>query len=251
MFDNLIFAIPSYKRDFEQLTLDYLARLNVPREMIYMSVQTESDLKAYKAAGIDQRVGKLIYRLGACVSDNRNTLLDAIPEGHYVVMMDDDIKTIVMLQGGKLVKIEAFDRLMNIIVRGFSAAAKNFTVGFGLYPTDNAYYMSDTVSACTIVDGMFIGLLNTKVRYDARFTTKEDYDLCCRIIREYGAFPRLNMYAARAKSRSRGGCEEFWKDTEGRILTARRLIERYPDLLVPNPRREGEVLMRRDARRRA
>lgn len=248
MIEPLVFAIPSYKRAFEQLTLDYLAKLGVPRDMIVMSVQTQDDLEAYRAAGIEARVSKLIYRKGSCVGDNRNNLLDNIPEGTYVVMMDDDIKTLVRLDGKRLRPVDTYADFMRVIVRGFTAAAVNFSVGFGLYPTDNAYYMSNSITHRTVADGMFLGLVNTKMRYNASFKTKEDYELCCRIIREYGAFPRLNMYATRAKSRSRGGCEEFWADAEGRISTARRLVSMYPDLLTMNPRREGEVLMRRAAR---
>ena len=48
MLENLVIAIPSYKRDFEQLTLDYLERLEFPKSMIYMSVQTEDDYNAYR-----------------------------------------------------------------------------------------------------------------------------------------------------------------------------------------------------------
>lgn len=251
MIEPLVFAIPSYKRAFEQLTLDYLAKLGVPRDMIVMSVQTQGDYDAYRAAGIEARVGRLIYRDGNCVGENRNNLLDAIPEGTYVVMMDDDIKTLLALDGQKLRPIETFGGFMQVVTHGFMAAARNFTVGFGLYPTDNAYYMSNSITPRSIVDGMFLGLINGKVRYDSSFKTKEDYELCCRLIREYGAFPRLNMYATRAKSRSRGGCEEFWADEEGRIRTAARLVGMYPDLLTLNPRRPGEVLMRRSARLRS
>ena len=251
MIEPLVFAIPSYKRAFEQLTLDYLTKLGVPRDMIVMSVQTRDDYDAYRAIGIEARVGRFIYQNGSCVGDNRNNLLNAIPEGTYIVMMDDDIKTLLALDGQKLRPIKTLSEFMQVVSRGFMAAVRNFTVGFGLYPTDNAYYMSNSITPRSIVDGMFIGLINSKVRYDSSFKTKEDYELCCRLIREYGAFPRLNMYVTRAKSHSRGGCEEFWADEEGRICTAARLVGMYPDLLTLNPRRPGEVLMRRSARLRS
>ena len=246
MLDNLIIAIPSYKRDFEQLTLDYLERLEFPKSMIYLSVQTEDDYNAYRGKGIDKRVEKLIYRPGTCISDNRNTLLDAIPEGHYAVMMDDDVKTVGMLRGGKLEPIETFGGFMQLILKGFSEAARNFTVGFGLYPTDNAYFMSNTISPKCIVDGMFMGVVNTKARFDPKYKAKEDYEFCCRIIREYGKYVRLNSCAARAKSHSKGGCEEVWADKKGRIEEALMLCAQYPELVTMNTKRTtGEVLMRR------
>lgn len=245
MLDNLVIAIPSYKRDFEQLTLEYLERLEFPKSQIYMSVQTEEDYNAYRAKGIDKRVEKLIYKPGNCVGDNRNTLLDAMPEGHYIVMMDDDVKTITVLSGGKLETVETLGGFMQIIVKGFSEAAREFTVVFGLYPTDNAYFMSNTVSDKCIVDGMFMGLVNTKARFNPTYKTKEDYEFCCRVIREYGKCVRLNSAAARAKSKSKGGCEEFWADSNGRITAAKMLCASYPELVKMNPRRgTGEVLMR-------
>jgi hypothetical protein len=245
MLENLVIAIPSYKRDFEQLTLDYLERLEFPKSMIYMSVQTEDDYNAYRAKGIEERVGKLVYRPGNCVGDNRNTLLDAIPEGHYVVMMDDDVKAITVLHGDKLKPIETLGGLMQIIIKGFSEAAREFTVVFGLYPTDNAYYMSNTISDKCIVDGMFMGLVNTKARFNPQYKTKEDFEFCCRVIREYGKCVRLNSAAARAKSKSKGGCEEFWADGIGRVEAAKMLCAQYPELVAMNTRRTtGEVLMR-------
>lgn len=246
MFDNLFIAIPSYKRAHEQLTLDYLERVGFPKEMIIMSVQTEEDFQLYKEAGIDKRVGKLLYRPGDCISDNRNALLDFLNVGDYVIMLDDDIKAILSLQNDKLVLIEYFGMLMNLFLRGFAEASKAGTVGFGLYPTDNAYFMSDTVATRTIVDGMFFGLINTRLRFDPRFKVKEDYEFCCRAIEKYGAFVRLNNFATRAKSHSKGGCEEAWADKQGRIDEANFLVSKYPELLIINTRRTtGEVLMRR------
>ena len=91
---NCYFATASYKRAENQRTVAYLERLGIEKEKIIVTVQTEEDFKEYTRQGIDKRVGRLIYREGKNVSDNRNTILDNIPIGEKVVIFDDDITAV-------------------------------------------------------------------------------------------------------------------------------------------------------------
>ena len=241
---DICFGIASYRRADNQRTLDYLERMGIDREHIIMSVQCEEDRAQYERAGIGKRVGRLIYRAGKNVSDNRNTLLDSVPPGTKLVMLDDDINAICRLDGNGLRKVEDRDEFYFMLKRGYALAARHRTVGFGLYPVKNAYFMSAGYAERNVVIGTLFAIVNTDLRFDAEMATKEDYEYCCKAIQRYGAFVRLNNYVCDAQHYTKGGCEEAWNDKEELYRTARRLAGRYPDILSINPRRPGEVKMK-------
>lgn len=241
---EIYFGIASYRRPDNQRTLDYLERMGIDRGHIIMAVQCEEDKAQYEKAGIGSRVGRLIYRAGKNVSDNRNTLLDSVPLGTRLVMLDDDINSICRLVGKGLRKIENRDEFYSMIKRGYALAARYRTVGFGLYPVKNAYFMSAGYTERNVVIGTLFAIVNTDLRFDAEMETKEDYEYCCKAIQRYGAFVRLNNYVCDAQHYTKGGCEEAWSDKAELYMTARRLAGRYPDILALNPKRPGEVKMK-------
>ena len=240
---EIIFGIASYKRADNQRTIAYLDRLGVERQNIILAVQTAKDKAEYEAAGIAQRVGRLVYREGKNVSDNRNTLLDSVPAGTRIVLLDDDINAVCRLAGDKLKPIETGEELYAMLKRGYALAARHRTVGFGLYPVKNAFFMSRGHSERNICIGTFFAIVNTDLRFDTECATKEDYEYCCKAIRRYGAFVRLNDCVCDAQHYTKGGCEEFWNNGTETQRTARRLVGKYPDILTLNPKRPGEVKM--------
>ena len=185
-------GIASYNRASRQLTLDYLERIGIDMERVIMSVQTEKDYEAYRERGTDRRVKKLILRPAASAAGNRNTILDELPSGSNVVLIDDDIKSISRLSGGTLTAVDSRGAFESMLADGYRRARESRTIGFGLYPVHNAYFMSYGFKKRNICDAGFFALVNTAQRFDTRFGTKEDYEFCCRAIRKYGAFVRLD-----------------------------------------------------------
>lgn len=240
----IYFGIPTYKRAEKQSTLEYLERVGVKREQIYMSVQTKDDYRDYSARGYAERVAKLLYREGANLSENANTILDYLPKNARIVILDDDIKTLSKLSGEKLVDIETLDGFNGFLQFGYSIANQLKTIGFSVYPCHNSYFMSMTYNKAHIGEGTLLALTNTGIRFDAQFDTKCDYELTCRIIRHYGAYPRLNMYACNAPHYTKGGCEVNWRDRKKVLQDAFTLTELYSELVKQNSKKEGEVLMK-------
>lgn len=236
------FGIASYRRADNQRTIEYLESLGVDKSRILVSVQTREDYEAYTAAGIDCRA-KLIYRHGENVSDNRNNILDHFPPGTKIVMLDDDLKCINRLNAGKLTPIRTGEELERLLKHGYALAAKHRTVGFGLYPVNNAFYMSKGYASRSVVIGTFFAVVNTDLRFDREMTVKEDYEYSCKAIRRYGAFVRLNNFACDAQHKSKGGCEELWSNTAEMQRTARRLAGLYPDIVKLNAKKPGEITM--------
>lgn len=241
---DFYFGIPTYKRAGRQRTLEYFESLGINKERLIMSVQTAEDRAAYAAAGYDKRVGRFLYRSGDNLSDNLNTILDSIEDGDRIIMVDDDIKSIDVLQNGKLVPIERKDKLLEMIEYGYGLAEAYNTIGFSIYPCHNEYFMKNSFSDRCIGEGTFLALTKTKERFNRRFSVKMDYEFTLRAISKYGHFIRLNNYAANAPHFSAGGCEDFWQDKIKNYQLAKELCERFPTLVRMNEKRKGEIKMK-------
>lgn len=242
----MYYGIPTYKRAAKQPTLEYLERLGIPKEQIIMSVQNKADQAAYKR--YEGRVGHLIYREGHNLAENRNTILDYLPAGERVVIFDDDIKVISRAFGPKtLYGIESRAEFEDLMEYGFAEAERAHTVAWSVYPVHNAFFMTDTVTRRVIGEGTLLGIVNTKgLRFDGKFSLKEDYEFSCRVIRRYGAMPRLNAYACNAPHyTTAGGCKEWWDDKSLNYMIAYKISKMYPDVVELNPRDRGEIRMKR------
>lgn len=240
---DCFFAIASYKRADNQRTLAYFERLGIEKEKILVAVQTEDDFKEYTKQGIDKRVGRLIYREGKNVSDNRNTILDNVPIGEKVVLFDDDITAVCKLDEGKLKEIDTKEEFYRFLEYGFKLIEENHTVAFGLYPVANAFFMKDAYRERNIIIGTLFALINTEMRFNPEFSTKEDYEFSCRVIRKYSKLIRLDNYTCKAQHYTKGGCDEFWKDKGTADSKAFMLAKTYPDIIELNPSKPGEVKM--------
>ena len=84
------------------------------------------------------------------------------------------------------------------------------------------------------------GLLDTSVRFDPAFFVKEDYELSLRLMSKGKGVARFNMFAASARHKTSGGCEEVWK-RDGHQELAELLVQAYPDLIKLHPTRKGEI----------
>ena len=244
---EFLIGIASYKRANGCRTLDYLEGIGFPKERILLSVQTREDVVAYNESGVSCRVGQFLYSPASTAGENRNTLLNNVPVGTKILLMDDDIKCLESYD--KTVKnglspVNMLTAFEHIVEYGFSLANKYKTVCWGVYPVRNSYFMKNGFSPRNIVTTQVMGLVVGKMRFDASLPTKEDYDFCCRVIQRYGYCIRMNNVTIDAP-KSKGGCEEAWKNKNEAILIADMLISTYPDILRPNPKRHGEVLMKK------
>lgn len=239
MKNNIYFAIPSYKRDFEQLTLDYLENMGVDREHIFISTQTEEDYYKY----IEKYSGRanILFKEGSCVSDNRNALLDNFEIGTKIVMLDDDLKYIGHLVNNKIKPFEK-EELFEFIDDAFNYAEKNHAIVWTGYPVENAYFMKPTIDKKNFGVGCIMGIIVDKYRFDREFKIKEDFEYCLHTIKDGCNAIRFNFIHAVGKHKSKGGCEEFWKkdlDTE----CTKKILLRYPDL-IKKGNKENSILMR-------
>ena len=237
--NKFIFAIPSYKRSHEQLTLDYLENMGFEKENIYISTQTQEDYKIYQEKYGER--ANIIYNEGSCVSDNRNTLLNNFPKGTEIVMLDDDLKFIGNLVNGKIKPFEK-EKLRSFLKDAFDYTKKNHALIWTGYPAENGFFMSQTIDKRNFGVGCIMGIIVDDYRFDREFKIKEDFEICLHTMKDGYNCIRFNFIHAKGKHKSKGGCEEFWKDDKDAECT-KKILLKYPKL-IKKGNKENSILMR-------
>lgn len=236
--ENFIVAIPSFQRADKQETLEYFSNLGVPKERIYIFVQTATDREQYRRY---EKQANIILAAADRVAKARNNILQHFGGSANILMLDDDISTISILRGGKLVQLETREELASNINRCFSLAKKRNAELFGLYPVYNAFFMSHTISLKATVNTAIGFVKGSNLRFDESYQTKEDIELCARILSAGGKVMRYNFLTIKPRHRTNaGGCHEVWKSGVNKE-SAERLCKEYPEILVPHSTRADEV----------
>jgi hypothetical protein len=229
--------IPSYQRADTQSTVELLAGA-YGRDEIILSTQTKEDYEQYRAKWRSKAT--VIYREGHSVGDNRNTLLRWCEENgvKQAIMLDDDISGMQMYNKEVLKDGQSVRKLFETC---FKIAQQCKATVFGSYPVSNPLMMSSTVTVNNIMIGTFLGILDTSLRFDARYRVKEDYELCLRVMSQGGNVLRFNNMAPRARHKSQGGCLADFNDVSRYPIYAQMLMEQYPQYVKANQSKVGEV----------
>lgn len=231
----MIIGIPSYKRAGRVKTLDFLGGA-FNKDEIIISTQTESDLDEYSK--LYGNSATIICREAHSAGEARNNLLDYAEENGLkeILFLDDDISFVQTMNRKKL-NGQNFRELMESC---FSICREKNVVLFGGYPVANHFFMSNTAKR-NIINGMLFALLDVTYRFDTYFTTKEDYELSLRIMRQGKRVIRFNSFGAQADYKTKGGCEEIRENKEKYYFLAKLLVDAYPNLVKLNKEKKGEI----------
>lgn len=236
--DSFVVAIPSYKRADKQLTLKYMVSLGMRKEQIYIFVQTEDDLQAYEARYGGQAIIK--YMPAESVAQARNNVLAYFDGSQSVLMLDDDIKRLAVLKGGKLSNIVSGDVFTKLFSSCFAAVSGKGQI-FGVYPIYNAFFMENSVSTRVTVNTVLGFPKGYRLRMDKNAKAKEDIELCGNIISSGGSVFRFNNICVDAKHRTNdGGCKDTWASDENR-KAVEKLCFMFPDIFAPKTGNPNEV----------
>jgi hypothetical protein len=165
------FVIPSLARYsiINEKTLKLLSYYNIPKKDIYVFV-VEEEVELYREQ-IDTDINIVIGEKG--ISEQRAFISSYFNEGEKLVSLDDDISKIYELKNNKLIPLES---LFILCDKAFSMLGGCGMVG--VYPTDNPYYMSHTVSTdLKFCIGQFRMFYNTRAIENSRtYKLLEDYE---------------------------------------------------------------------------
>ena len=194
---------------------------------------------------------EIIVQTQPGASGARNAILDAWND-RDILMMDDDvsaIKCFVPRSGAKgkydTVPLEG-DRLIETLNKMFSSARSLGAYHWGVSPTSNPLFYNDKkpVSTDNFVNGSMTGYLaGIDIRFDLALIHKEDYDFTVQAWLRYGRVLRFNAILTNAAHRSNkgGACEYRTDETERESIKV--LVEKWGDLIRPNPKRANEVIL--------
>lgn len=239
-----LFAIASYDRADKQYFLSYLKGMGYGKKDIYIGTQCRRDYEQYQ--DLFGKDATILYREGHNVSENKNTLVERLcGKGVPVVFASDKVKSLQYLGAdGKAHDIAdraAFDRIVEWC---YATAAKNHATVWGVYPTNNAYFMKRSVSVDKMLLGCCMGFMpKARIMFDPNFPLKEDFELSLRVIRDGGHTLRFNSLCLNATFHTKGGCHSFW-NSDGDNVNAtccKRMMEKYPNLVTKHPTRKNEL----------
>jgi hypothetical protein len=195
----------------------------------------EHEINLYREAGASDVVngGKLMEARNAALNDADNRV---------VVELSDDLGTIKQKVWGQQ-KQEPITYLQAVETIHNEMLACDARLG-GVAPTANLLYANDTPKHHHFIVGDFIVIRPTPLRFDETMILKEDYDYTCQHLHTYGIVCRVDSILAQFKHRSNPGGAVDYRTQEREQAMISHLQHKWPGVFRPNPKREGEVLMR-------
>ena len=253
MTNCVIYAIPSYNRlnGIIQKTLSTLHRYHIPKNDIYIFVNTDEQKEEYLNGIPKHLYGHIIAtKQQKGIKNVRNFIVDFFDENQKFISMDDDVSSIDTLnRNDKLVPIQS---LKKVVDKGFRLCKEYGYTLWGLYPVANDFYMKRQQEYTTdlrFIVGGFMGIINKKRRVHLNW--KEDYELSLEAYIRDGGVIRFNRICVKHTLYSKnGGIGQSQQERMNHYKEAAHwLIKKYPELVRWNPNREGEILLNKTSLR--
>lgn len=234
-----IVAIPTYNRVEEVIhkTLHTLKEGGVSKSHIYLFVANKQQRDLY-----EENVPKNLYHeivVGKKgITNQRIFISQYFQEGRYVVSMDDDVETLEMLKGAKLVKIANIDAFF---LQAYKTMKQNNLFIWGIYPVRNPFFMyNETTFDLRFIIGVTFGFITRHVKQlkmSTKAETKEDYEQTILYYKQDGGVIRFNNVTAKTKFNAPGGLgtDRFERNKKA----AEYLTNKYPDIVTRRDRKDG------------
>lgn len=229
---NYVIAIPSYNRSdiISNKTLKTLYEGNIINNKIYIFVANQREYSLYKQNVIPQLYNKIVIGKKG-ITNQRNFIANYFPEGQYVISMDDDIESLEMLKGDKLVKLK---NINDFFIEAYKLLKKNNLYIWGIYPVRNPFFMyKETTYDLRFIIGVLFGFITRhtkKLKMNNHAETKEDYEQTMLYFQMDGGIIRFNNVTAKTKFNSEGGLGT--DRYERNKLAAEYLYKKYPDIIT-------------------
>lgn len=220
------FCIPSYKRSENVRTVEYLYNGGIDKKDIFIFVKNEEEEVLYRK-NYGQKAN-IVCGHDRNIAHARNNILNYFPQMTRIVMLDDDITSIVR-KDGKDCKKMSVDEFLSFLEFAFTYVETGNASTFTVYPIANGFFMSDKIDEKNIGLATVMGIVNRNYRFDETYYLKEDYEFCLRQISDGLNCPRFNYISSTALHRIKGGVYDLWGDDD---MYAKKLVERYPKLLA-------------------
>lgn len=197
--------VPSYKRADKLDTLKLLPNAN------YWVHEFEKE--EYSKLGIDN-LFIIPDKLKGNIAKVRNFILDSTDLGYdVIVQIDDDFKHIGYWEDKKAIRLTQEKEIIDMIEK-YSGLADKWGVklwGVNVNPDKQNYREYTPFYTLRYISASFSCFLKgNELRYDERFSLKEDYDMTLQQLNKYRQVLRINKYFYVKKSVEQiGGCSMY------------------------------------------
>ena len=252
---NYKIAIPSYKRHttLKKKTMKVLEHYKIPSNIIHIFVANREEEAIYKETLEPNSYGKIIIGKPG-IKEIRNFMANYFHEGEKIVYLDDDLSKIwrcITRDGGdpknkkdnKLVELESLD---SFIKEAFKMSKKTGFHNWGVYPTDNPFFMKPTNKDGSHVStdlkfliGFFTGVINNRKAEVRSISDKEDYERSIKYYLKDGGIIRFNNISCNTRCYKEPGGIQTDRKKENSRINAQILIKKYPDLVSINESRKS------------
>lgn len=203
----------------------------------------DGEKDAYLAAG-----AKHVVESGKLIPTRNRILEDGFALGLPTVQLSDDLQDI-----NECYQVSANPKRNALRPMDFDDAVQQMISNLkesrlmlaGVSPTDNPLWFSPdkAISTRSFVIGDFTVSMPNDIRYDERFTLKEDYDYTMQHIAKYGGVIRMNAIMPDFLHYSPGGVADV-RDADQEAYNVRLLQQKWGKKYIRNhPRRPNEVIL--------
>lgn len=229
------FLVPSYNRVDRCRTVNYLHKVGVEKELIFVATQNESDYEAYTAAY--GGIATVIYREAHNCAGNRNTLVDVMEDGEIALFLDDDLYSVSAFEFsgkyGKYVELDA-DGFRRFVDESVAFMEEHGADLYGVAMNTNSVLAYRNVTTAPVkptqmISGAVMFARKTPLlRFDETLPCLDDAEICLKHIEAGRKTFRDFRYAMNKPqdTKERGGCHEVYANG-GRERVIRELEGRY------------------------
>lgn len=178
-----------------------------------------------------------------CEARNR-ALDDAQDKGMHCLQLSDDLRRVSVAHGNTRDQVEPIT-LLDAVGSLAEALFEHDAHLAGAAPTANPYFSKLRVHrSAFIVGDMVLVRAGCPLRWDEQLPLKEDYDYTCQHLARYGVVARADYLLADFLHRRNKGGAVAYRTSALEQQAIARLQAKWPGVIVPNPRRQDEVLLR-------
>lgn len=232
---SYIIAIPSYNRVkiLRSKTIKLLESHKIPKKQIIIFVANKTEEALYKPEFKDYKI--VIGKKG--LKNQRNFIQDYFPVNTHIVQMDDDVGQLYQLKmtnNPDKYKQKTMILLTNLdkfIKDSFKYTKQHGFYLWGIYPIDNAYFMSPKISHdLRIIVGPFWGHINRHISsLKNTIEEKEDIERSIKYyIKDCGIVRFNNVSVYTTYYNTPGGMGKLEDRKQDAMKSAKYLVSKYP-----------------------
>ena len=261
--NDYVIAIPSYKRNetLKKKTMKVLGEYKISPKKIYIFVSDNNQKKLYENTLEPKTYNKIIVGKPG-IQHIRNFMPKYFPQGKKIVYMDDDISKISICNNSNISNDNSYDKKNNKLERlknldkfiksAFTMSKKRKMDNWGVYPTDNPYFMKPTLKNNSHIStdlkfliGFLTGVVNNRKAELRSIGDKEDYERTIKYYLKDGGVLRYNNISCNTNCYKEPGGIQATRKKEDSKRNANYLMKTYPDFVkLNNNRNSGFVEIR-------